>query len=383
MMFSIQELAISGRFPIQFGQGLCRPRKTLGLGGLIAAILVIGSPFGALAQQTDGALASDRGVPDAPGMEASDSSPAVPNAAAISGTVQDTNGGVIAGARVLLTGTVERIAMSGSNGEFAFSGLPAGTFRLTVTQTGMETYVSAQIRLLEGDMRLVTKIVLPVASTAIDVKVEGDREELAQEEVHAAVEQRVFGVFPNFYSAYDWSAPPLGAKQKYELAFRSVTDPMSFLGAGIRAGLEQSSGTFPEYGQGAQGYAKRYGAAYADDTIGRMVGSAVLPSLFRQDPRYFYRGSGNVVTRALYAMSASFVCRGDNGHQQPCYSPILGSFTAGAISNLYYPPSSRGVQLTVFNGLIESLGGIGNNLFKEFFTRTITSHVPNYENGKP
>jgi len=378
-MFSISAIAIPEWFRIRFGP----VRKTFGLGDLFVAILMIGVSWGAQAQQPVGSLASDRGLPDAPGMEASDSPQPVPKSAAISGTVLDTNGGVIAGTRVLLTGTVERIAISGSNGEFAFSDLPPGTFRLTVTHAGMETYVSAQIRLLEGDMRLITKIVLPVASTAIDIKVEGDREELAQEEVHAAVEQRVFGVFPNFYSAYDWTAPPLGAKQKLELAFRSATDPMSFLGAGIRAGLEQESGTFPEYGQGTQGFAKRYGAAYADDAIGRMMGSAVFPSLFRQDPRYFYKGSGGVVSRALYAMSASFVCRGDNGHRQVCYSPVLGSFASGAISNLYYPSASRGAHLIVFNGLIEMVGGIGNNLFKEFFLRGFTSHVPDYENGKP
>jgi hypothetical protein len=82
-------------------------------------------------------------------------------------------------------------------------------------------------------------------------------------------------------------------------------------------------------------------------------------------------------------MSASFVCRGDNGHRQVCYSPVLGSFASGAISNLYYPSASRGAHLIVFNGLIEMVGGIGNNLFKEFFLRGYTSHVPDYENGKP
>ena len=58
------------------------------------------------------------------------------------------------------------------------------------------------------------------------------------------------------------------------------------------AAAEQWQNTFPGYGQGAQGYAKRYGAAYADEAISRMIGSAMLPSLLHQDPRYFYRGSG-------------------------------------------------------------------------------------------
>ena len=92
-------------------------------------------------------------------------------------------------------------------------------------------------------------------------------------------------------------------RQKFDLAFHSITDPVEFVGTGIIAGAEQATDTFPGYGQGAEGYAKRYGAAYADDVLGRVIGSAILPSLIHQDPRYFYKGSGSVRSRAFYAMS--------------------------------------------------------------------------------
>ena len=124
------------------------------------------------------------------------------------------------------------------------------------------------------------------------------------------------------------------------------------LGRRMFAAAEQWQNTFPGYGQGAQGYAKRYGAAYADEAISRMIGSAILPSLLHQDPRYFYRGSGSKKSRALYAISAAVICRGDNGRMQPNYSYVAGAFAAGGISNLYHPAGDRGAGLTIANGFL-------------------------------
>jgi hypothetical protein len=357
---------------------------------LTPAILICGLQLNLSAQRSAGNVASER-LPDAPGMEQPSEAPSRDQASyqasgAISGTVLDANGDVIPGARVTLTtqaGADERVLLSGSNGEFAFSKLPPGTFKLTVTAGGMGAFVASEIPLLAGDQRLLSKVVLPVAAATTSVRVFADREQLAEEQVHLALEQRVLGVLPNFYSTYDWHAPPMGSKQKFELAFRAETDPVAFLGAAVLAGIEQGNNSFPGYGQGAQGYAKRYGAAYADDMIGRMMGSAVYPSLFRQDPRYFYRGSGSVRSRALYAISAAVICRGDNGHWEPNYSHVLGSFTAGGLSNLYYPAASRGASLTILNGLIETAGRAGNNLLREFVLKGLTPKVPDYANGKP
>ena len=99
--------------------------------------------------------------------------------------------------------------------------------------------------------------------------------------------------------------------------------------------------------------------------------------------RYFYKGRGSVRSRALYALSAAVIARGDDGRWQPNYSRVLGSFSAAALSNLYYPASERGASLVVFNGL----AGIGadavSNLFREFVLKGITSHVPKGANGQP
>jgi hypothetical protein len=247
----------------------------------------------------------------------------------------------------------------------------------------MGRFDSGEFALQAGDVHTISLVILPVSAGSTDVRVVGDRDELAEEQVHIAIDQRVLGVLPNFYSTYDWKAPPMGPKQKFELAFHAVTDPVALVGVGAAAGFEQANNTFPGYGAGAQGFGKRLGAAYADDAIGRMIGSAILPSLLHQDPRYFYKGSGSVRSRAIYAIEAAFVCRGDNGHSEPNYSHLLGSFAAGGISNLYYPAASRGVALTLENGLIETAGHAANNLVREFLLRRLTPKVPGYAHGKP
>jgi hypothetical protein len=106
-----------------------------------------------------------------------------------------------------------------------------------------------------------------------------------------------------------------------------------------------------------------------------MIGSAVLPSLFRQDPRYFYKGTGTARSRALYAVKSAFICRGDNGKNEFDYSDIGGDFAAGWIANLYYPEKNEGVGLVLTNGLIEMAGHAGTNLLREFVLKGITSHA--------
>jgi hypothetical protein len=92
-------------------------------------------------------------------------------------------------------------------------------------------------------------------------------------------------------------AVPLTSKQKFKLAGRTVMDPFTFVFVGGfvggAAGVERAQNHFRGYGQGAQGYAKRFGAGYADAVAGTFIGSAILPSLLKQDPRYFYKGTGN------------------------------------------------------------------------------------------
>ena len=176
----------------------------------------------------------------------------------ISGTVIDTSGDVLQGANVTLADQLHadvRTVVSGSDGQFVFKGLPPTTYKITVTGSGMSTFTSNQIQLQAGEVRVVPPLTLTVSGGATSITVTGSKEELAEQQVHIAVQQRIGGVIPNFYSSYDWNAPPMQAKQKFQLSVRSIIDPVSFLIVAGIAGAEQHHGAFPEYGGGIEGYA--------------------------------------------------------------------------------------------------------------------------------
>jgi len=176
----------------------------------------------------------------------------------------------------------------------------------------------------------------------------------------------------------------LSSKQKFQLAWKTVIDPFTLVFVGGAAGVEQAQNHFSGYGQGAQGYGKRFGAGYADTVSGTFIGAAILPSLLKQDPRYFYKGTGSKTSRFMYAVANSFICKGDNGRWQPNYSNVLGSLASGGLSNLYYPANDRdGAELTFENAAL----GIGAtavaNILQEFVIRKLTPKVPNREAVQP
>jgi hypothetical protein len=304
----------------------------------------------------------------------------------ISGTVLDANGDVVQGARVELigVGSEPRQSMqSGGDGQFAFENVAPGVYRLRVTGRDMSPYTSGEIGLKSGESLIVPSIKLAVTGGVTSVTVVGDPEVLSQEQVRIAVQQRIGGVIPNFYSSYDWNAPPMLAKQKFQLSMRAILDPVSFLMVAGVAGAEQYQNVFPAYGPGLEGYGKRYGAAMANHVSSNLLGRAVYPAIFREDPRYFYKGKGGWMSRSLYAMSAAVVARGDDGRWKPNYANVLGNFSAGAISNAYYPAADRGVSLTLLNGLAETGADAASNLIREFMLKGMTSHVPSGANGQP
>lgn len=297
----------------------------------------------------------------------------------ISGTVTDQSGAVVAGARVKLTvdsPSASQEALSDTEGEFSFTHVAPGSFQLTITASGFATQTSSGT-LHSGENYILPSSALAVATTETDVEVGVTRVEVAEDQMKVEEQQRVFGVLPNFYVSYVPNAAPLDAKQKFKLAGRTVVDPFTFVFVAGAAGVEQAQNHFRGYGQGAQGYAKRFGAGYADTVAGTFIGSAILPSLLKQDPRYFYKGTGSTSSRFLYALANAVICKGDNGRWQPNYSNVLGNLAAGGISNLYYPPQDRdGAGLTLENGAI----GIGatavSNIFQEFIIRKLTPKAP-------
>jgi hypothetical protein len=303
-----------------------------------------------------------------------------PQPAVVSGTVSDDTDGVIPGARVVLdgpAGQVEQTATSDDTGGFAFSSLKPGVaYHVSISANGFESWKSPAIVLNPGQSFILIGSKLAIAGGADSITVFANADQIAVEQVKLEEQQRVLGIIPNFYVAYDHDAAPLTTKLKYKLALRASTDPMTFVGAAFVAGLDQGGAT-PDYGGGAAGYGQRVGALYTNGFADIMIGGAVLPSLLHQDPRYFYQGTGTTKSRVLHAISSPFICKGDNGHWEPNYSSVGGDLAAGALSNVYYPQSNRGPNLVFENAAITTGGRMANGLIQEFVLRRFTPSARN------
>ena len=345
----------------------------------VLSILPWGLPAPARAQSQQqtppSAQAADTGVPPAPGASVALPLPEQRLPGNIYGTVVDTTGAFIVGARISISRQIQspsQEALSGDDGQFSFVNVAPGPFQLTIAAPGFAEYSVAGL-LHSGETLNVPQTTLSVATNVTEVRVVPRRVEIAEDEIKVEEKQRVLGVIPNFYVTYVPNPAPLSPKQKFELAWKTTVDPVTFGITGFIAGVQQAQNDFSGYGQGAQGFAKRYGASYADLVSGTFIGSAILPSILKQDPRYFYKGTGTKRSRILYALANAVICKGDNGHWQPNYSSILGSLAAGGLSNLYYPATNRdGTELTFENALIGVGATAAANLLQEFVVRRLT-----------
>jgi hypothetical protein len=305
--------------------------------------------------------------------------PDAPSVSVLSGTVTDTTEATIPSARITLENTETKISSATSSdttGAFSFQAVPSGKYLVRISAPGFASWKIEDVVIRAGENLVLPPILLGVESISSSVDAI-TREDLAEEQISAEVKQRIIGILPNFYVSYISDAAPLTRKQKFKLAFKVTVDPVTFLTTGVTAGIEQAQNDFSGYGEGFSGYAKRYGATYGDRVASTFFGAALLPSLLHQDPRYFYKGKGKVINRALYAISTVVICKGDNGHWQPNYSNVLGNLAAGGISSLYYPNSEKhDAQVTVDNILIGVGTGAIGTLFQEFLLKHLTHGVP-------
>jgi len=265
--------------------------------------------------------------------------------------------------------------VSETNGEFNFTKIPAGSYLVTVNAYGFAPFASAEFTVAVRQAYEVPDVSLSIAPANMEVTVR-PTDLIAAEQIRAEEKQRLVGIIPNFYTSYIHDAAPLNWKQKFSLAARSAFDPVVYIGVGFGAAIEQATNAYPGYGQGATGYRKRYAATFLDGRTSDFLTNALFPALLRQDPRYYYRGSGSFKSRLMHAVSSVFVTRSDSGRTVPNSSYLLGDMCAAALSNLYYPKANRGANLVFGNAAVGFAGRVGMNLFREFLSKRLTTNVP-------
>jgi hypothetical protein len=184
----------------------------------------------------------------------------------------------------------------------------------------------------------------------------------------AKKDDRMFYVMPNYLTVEGQAqVKPISWKEKFAIAAKGSFDPYEFTVVGIVAGIRQAENSSPAFGQGAEGYGKRYGAAFADQVDGNVMVGGVFPTILKIDPRYFQLGTGSVLHRFGYAISRIFIARTDAGRSMFNIPEFAGNATAIAISNVYYPAADRSASSSLSDwGTQMGLDAFGNEL-KEFW----------------
>ena len=177
----------------------------------------------------------------------------------------------------------------------------------------------------------------------------------------------MFGIVPTYgLVEAGMQPPPLTSGQKFKLAVQYL-NPYTFAFVAAEAGVNQARNSPKEYGQGAEGFGKRYGAGFADGLTAGVLITGVYPSLLRQDPRYYRLGEGNSSHRTGYALTRILVTRQDSGRKVLNFSEILGSFSSSALAVTYYPKSQRNFSDVAERAGIQFAFDAGFNVLKEFY----------------
>lgn len=296
----------------------------------------------------------------------------------IQGKVTDSSGAPIFGAVVTVEGAGENPLKTVTNAEGAFqiASLPPGNYSIKISASGMTDWAASDVTASVAPESKPLVAVMQVAPAATTVTVGLSPGELAQEQFKHETQQRVLGVIPNYFVAYENNAAPLSPKQKFNLSLKTLIDPTTFAAVGITAGIQQARNSYHQFGQGSDGLAQRFGAAYGTAATNLLVTSSLAASALHQDPRYFYSGQGTKKQRAWYAVKSAFRAKGDNGKWQPPYASVAGAIAAAEISDLYYPGSRTQYTLLGRSLMFHFVGVIGLNLGQELLLKKFTSHAP-------
>jgi hypothetical protein len=169
--------------------------------------------------------------------------------------------------------------------------------------------------------------------------------------------------FPNLAT----DRTPLTVSQKAGLWVKNSVAPSAWLGSAVGAGIAQATNSPSGYGQGAEGYGKRFGAAMATHATTEFAGTFVIASIARQDPRYFVHGQGTFGQRFGYALSRVVVAPNDGGGYGFNWGGVLGPLVGESVANAYLPVHEQTGARTAQRYAAELGVKAGTNVLREFW----------------
>jgi hypothetical protein len=301
----------------------------------------------------------------------------------IQGKVTDPSGAPIYGALVTVEGVngSRYTTVTDDKGAFRISSLALGNYSVKISASSFSDWTASNVPASATPESKPLPAVLQVAPQVTAVTVGLPPDEVAAEQMSHELKQRTLAVIPNYYVSYESQPAPLSPKLKFHLSLRLLLDPTTFLAAGTAAGIQQGKNSYHEWGQGAEGYAKRFAAAYGTAAHNLVITSVLAASVLHQDPRYFYSGRGTRAQRAWYAFESAFRTKGDNGKWQPPYAGLLGTVASAEISNTYYPGARTQYSLLGRSLMFHFVGLVAVNLAQEFLLKKVTSHKPELQSA--
>jgi len=154
--------------------------------------------------------------------------------------------------------------------------------------------------------------------------------------------KRILWIIPNYRAvSANTRLPPLDFKEKTWLATEDTFDYSDFIFVGALSGISMAQKSEPSFGQGGAGYGRYYWRIFVDTGIENYMTESILPTVTKEDPRYYTLGKGGFVKRTGYALSRLFITRTDAGKSTFNFSEIVGSGAAAGIGNAYYPGQSN------------------------------------------
>jgi hypothetical protein len=295
--------------------------------------------------------------------------------------VTDSSGEPVYGALVIVEGANESrfTTVTDDKGVFRISSLAPGNYSVKISASAFSDWTASNVPASATPESKPLLAVLEIAPQVTTVTVGVPPEEVAAEQITHELKQRTLAVIPNYYVSYESDPAPLSPKQKTRLSLRLLLDPAMFAAAGIGAGIQQAKNSYWEWGQGAEGYAKRFIAGYGTAAQNLMITSVLAASVLHQDPRYFYSGRGTKAQRAWYALASAFRSKGDNGEWQPPYANLIGAVASAEIADTYYPGSRTQYTLLGRSLMFHFVGLAAVNLGQEFLLKKVTSHKSNQQ----
>jgi hypothetical protein len=192
---------------------------------------------------------------------------------------------------------------------------------------------------------------------------------------------RILGFMPNFRTVSGGAAAhPPGFKYNFVVATRQAFDYSSFIFLGLTSLSAEAINEHPALGKGIEGFGQYTWRGFLDKTDNTYLSAWFLPTLLREDTRYYALGAGHsIYVRPLYIISQEAVARTYGGHLTPNFAGLGGKVLTQVVSRNYYPPSAANFSTLATKFGYSVMRDIAFSSVREFYPDIAAHYVRTHQ----